>query len=504
MTQGPGDRRPLFGRRHFVQSSTLAAVGVSLGCGKDGAVPAMDAGDGAPVGDDAGLSADAGVLLLPDGGEIDAPADAGPSYPAPEALPLSPHFDLGVASGDMEPERGIIWTHRADAAPLVALVWPEAADGSLGSPVFATPVETPPSGFVHVEARGLISGAFHRYGFYEVDDDGQATARSELGRFRSAPAATATPERLRLGATSCTDHERDMAVLERAGSRFDLDLFLMLGDTSYNDGATNVTQYRDAWARTLDHEGYRLLRASSSLLCTWDDHEVDNNWDPETISASQLQAARTAFFENQPIEELAEAPERIYRNKRWGQTLEVFVLDCRGERRPSSRLTPTAQYISPEQMSWLKDGLRDSPCVFKVIMNSVPISDFPLPFDAAADDRWEGYAAQRLEILQHIDDLAIGGVLWISGDFHLASMGRVSRDGAGAEQLEVLAGPGAQVANPLHVALTGDQFDWASGVNNYMVFELDPANGEVRILVHDGDDRVVHTAVYDLRREARL
>ena len=103
-------------------------------------------------------------------------------------------------------------------------------------------------------------------------------------------------------------------------------------------------------------------------------------------------------------------------------------------------------------MNWLKEGLRNSPARFKLIMNSVPISDFPGFFDAAPEDRWEGYPAQRQEILSFIDVEEIGGVLWVAGDFHLASVQRVSVSGAGEKQHEILVGPGAQVGNPLAIA----------------------------------------------------
>ena len=126
-------------------------------------------------------------------------------------------------------------------------------------------------------------------------------------------------------------------------------------------------------------------------------------------------------------------------------------------------------------MAWLKDGLRRSDAKFKLLMNSVPISDFPGFFDVAPEDRWEGYPAQREEILRFIDDEGIGGVLWVAGDFHLASVQRVSVGGAGQGQNEILVGPGAQVGNPLAIGLSlREQFDWSSTRNNYTIISLDP------------------------------
>ena len=137
-------------------------------------------------------------------------------------------------------------------------------------------------------------------------------------------------------------------------------------------------------------------------------------------------------------------------------------------------------YISREQMDWLKAGLKASSARFKLLMNSVPITDFPAIFDSAANDRWEGYAAQRAEILSFIDDERIGGVLWISGDFHMASVGRVSTAGAGSTQVEILVGPGAQTPNPVAIFAAAPQFDWATGASNLTTLDLDPTAGTIR------------------------
>src|SRR5262249_19006784 len=144
------------------------------------------------------------------------------------------------------------------------------------------------------------------------------------------------------------------------------------------------------------------------------------------------------------------------------KTAEIFVLDCRGEREPSSILLGNGDhYISPEQMDWLKTGLLQSPARFKLILNSVPISMFP--FSIVNFDGWVRYPANRDEILSFIDDNTIPGVVWVAGDHHFASSGRISALGAGSSQLEVLVGPGAQQSSPLVDSLFGSQWDFKSG-----------------------------------------
>jgi len=234
------------------------------------------------------------------------------------------------------------------------------------------------------------------------------------------------------------------------------------------------------------------------MLATWDDHEVDNNWDGETVDAGQLAAAMQATFEHLPLRRDAEHPNRFWKSLRWGHTVELFVLDCRTERKPSTRFGPDAEYISPEQMTWLKAALADSPAIFKVIVNSVPIGNFPPLFDAAAADRWEGYAAQRLEILSFIDDTPITGVLWLSGDFHLGAIGRVDTSGPGSTQLEVVASPAAQVGNPLSVNLVAPQWDWAITKDSYTVLDFVPGLGQVTITFIDEDGETLVQRSYNI------
>ena len=107
----------------------------------------------------------------------------------------------------------------------------------------------------------------------------------------------------------------------------------------------------------------------------------------------------------------------MWKSIRFGHTAEVFVLDSRSERRPSSLASSAPTYISARQLDWLKGALMASPCVFKVMLNSVPISQFP--FSVFNLDGWAAYAAQRRELLEFVD-ANVKGVVWLSGD-HLRS-----------------------------------------------------------------------------------
>jgi alkaline phosphatase D len=192
-----------------------------------------------------------------------------------------------------------------------------------------------------------------------------------------------------------------------------------------------------------------------------------------------------------------ECPERLWRKVRFGKTVEVFVLDSRGERKKSAS---PPEYLSRAQMDWLKQSLASSTAMFKVIVNTVPITRFPQMFATTRRDRWEVFPHQRDEILSFTESGKVPGVLWLAGDFHLAMIGRANATGLGSRSLEVLAGPGAQLGNPFVPWLFGRQYDWASAENNVTTLKFDPAKKRVTVSYWGADNRKVHEAAYRMKR----
>jgi alkaline phosphatase D len=456
-------------RRQALQLVVAAAL--LPACGGSVAAPGAPDGGAAPAVD-AGTSPDA-APGAPDAGPVDAGAPVPPLDPS--GLPASTKFPIGLTSGDPGPDRIALASLWQGQGELQLRVWKD--DGSVaGVAVVAQAAAVGEGGMVGVELTGLEPGTRYRWVLLEVEA-GAPKARSPLAVFKTAPALSESP-RLRFAAVACTSNRLPKTSLERAAAEGPYDAFLLLGDTTYNDGARSLADFRGKWRESLASDGWTAMRLQTAVVATWDDHEIDNDFNPETTDAQVLANARRTFFEHVPMRRTA--PDRIWRKLSFGRTADVFVLDTRGERKPSTRGSANPIYVSREQMDWLKRELEASPARFKLLMNSVPITDFPGFFDAAANDRWEGYAAQRTEILQFIDSKRIGGVLWVSGDFHMASVGRVSNSGAGATQTEILVGPGAQVGNPLALSARAPQFDWASSTSNTTLLDLDPAAGTIR------------------------
>ena len=404
-----------------------------------------------------------------------------PSGAWPDADPEdATAFPEGVAAGDVTADAAILWTHYAGDAELTLVL--AAWDGSAWATTDhrATPVE----GYVHVDLATLKADTHYAYQFRTADG-----AASAVGRFNTAPPADHTGP-VTFAATACLHQSReDYPSVTHAVNRGPLDLFLFLGDTAYFDGLPNIEAFRNLYAHNLRKPAFQAAMGHTSCVYTWDDHEFDNNFDPETIDPDYFQMCADAWFEHLPVRRSATHPNRIWRSMRYGRTAEFFILDCRAERRPSQDL-----YISPEQLDWLIDGLRRSESTWKVISNSVPIAGLQneawnVPF--ALRDRWQGYEAQRAELIRRITEAGIPGVIFVSGDVHCAFIARVDHEGPGRRLFDLVAGPAGSFRNPLaRFLVDGDQIPWGNGDWNTMRVELTASGHATAAFINDDDDTV--------------
>lgn len=451
----------------------------------------LDAGADARV--DASLDASADVRRdapadVPRDVVRDTPADTGVRVDAARDVEVlanpdfrglperAAQFPLGVMAGDATDTSVMFWTKYEGSAPVVLRVL-EMDGARIAAVRFNGRVTPSGAGFVRAVVTGLRPNKQHLYAFL-LGGATDPTGRSLLGRVQTAIGPDALLP-VTFAGTSCSNqNERPFPVLSHAGARTDLDFFIHAGDHVYTDHGTDaitLAQYRAKYAENWSSPGMRALHRSTGMYLTWDDHEVHNNWDPEVISRARLAAARQAYFEHRATRRSTVDADRIWRSVRWGRSAEVFILDCRSERRPSTRSADPSRnsvYLSRAQMDWLKAGLRSSPCVFKFIVNSVPIVD-----RAGADaDNWNGYASQRREILNHITNNNLRGVVWLSGDVHFGGVCRVEATGPWSNIWEVVMGPAGANRDGAPSVRPSQWPVLVHGVHNYTVLRADPAS----------------------------
>jgi phosphodiesterase/alkaline phosphatase D-like protein len=232
------------------------------------------------------------------------------------------------------------------------------------------------------------------------------------------------------------------------------DFGLLLGDTIVSDPAyasTEARTFEEYCAVYRMNRGYENLRALMAGIGTYwisDDHEYVDNFAGAApdVDADRFAAALKAFRVNNPVPKWSKT-HGFFRTFRWGKHAEFFVLDERtlrtgnvtddyaadplptvpaairemaglpAEIDPEIALAladPERSILGRKQKKKFLKALLASDATWKFVINEVAIAEqFFLPYD-----RWEGYSAERFEILEFIAENEIGNVVFLTTDLH--------------------------------------------------------------------------------------
>lgn len=468
-----------------------------------------------------------------------------PEVPSPSPPGLPPDgLPNGVAAGDVTQESVVLWARAATPGVITFTVQMDAGQtgneqtGNEANDALATTLlthtVTEPLLPVTVTVTGLSPGTIYNY---------QATIANgdhAMGFFRT-PAGEGEQRGLRFAASG--DVRGDLAPYPAIANAPDRELgfFINLGDTVYADIGSPAVPTR---AQTL--EEFRLkhaevnstrhglntlaaLRASTISFATIDDHEVLNNFaggasanngdlfaeQNGLVNQTQLYGAGLdAFLAYHPIQierygsdadvRMAGRP-KLYRYRTFGADAAIFVLDTRSFRdAPLPRVTnldddeTLAQFeqasfdeqrtlLGANQIADLQHDLIDAQqrgITWKFVITSVPIQYLDM---TSANDRWQGYAAERTRLLRFIAEEEITNVVFIAADIHGTVVNNLSyQEGMGEAQVpskawEIAVGPVAAYP-PFGLAM------YLTYLELGMLTEADEANYESLPVHHDTDD----------------
>jgi myo-inositol-hexaphosphate 3-phosphohydrolase/phosphodiesterase/alkaline phosphatase D-like protein len=240
-------------------------------------------------------------------------------------------------------------------------------------------------------------------------------------------------------------------------------------DGSEKKQATTLDEYRaknaEVYAERYGQNTLADLRSSTSIFATIDDHEVTNdfaggeNLATATAAEKALFGANSglvndsplyengvqAFQEYNPIKDQfygqtgdsrTAGERKLYRYNTYGSDAATFVLDARSFRDKeladvtntndptqvgnflAASFNPNRTMLGKVQLEDLKHDLlqaQNNRITWKFIMVPEPIQNIGV---AVAADRFEGYAAERTEILKFINDNNIQNVVFVTADFH--------------------------------------------------------------------------------------
>jgi len=393
-------------------------------------------------------------------------------------------FLSGVACGEPARHGAIVWTrlHEVESAAQVRLE--VAADPGFRRVLHRELVPVLPDRDFTVKTRinriALQPGERYWYRF------ATQTTSSPVGRLQTRrPPDSREPARI--GFFSCQRWEHGYFTPQAALAREDLDLVVSLGDYLYEEdsgaklparrqstGAPNghvetLAQWRAKHRLYRTDPRLQAMHAAHPVMAIWDDCEVEGNWagpgpssGPSPVDARSVPFAvkRTngirTFFENFPVQAGGGERFRIYRNLRIGRNAELFLLDTRQYRDPQpcrdGTLTdpayaacfedrqPGRTFLGAAQKRWLLDRLPSSQATWKVLGNAQMMMALDLPTGKPVQsDPWDGYDAERHEVLEGLRGRGVRNLTSIVGDVHtffagdLTTTGRVGGQPIGTE-----------------------------------------------------------------------
>lgn len=370
-------------------------------------------------------------------------------------------FALGVASGDPTRDGLVLWTRLVGpgGTPLQAasirVRFEVAQDQAFGRIVASgAATASPERGHsVHVELAGLQPGRHYWYRFHALG------ATSPTGRTRTVPTHA---QRLRIALTSCQHWELGWFGAYRSLLAADPDVIFQVGDyiyeSSYPDqpavrsfGApepTDLASYRQRYALYRSDPDLQAAHHAVPWVVTWDDHEVLNDYAglanrqalPPEQFAPRRAAAYQAYFEHMPIRPsvwLSGNAARVYRALDWADLASISVLDTRQYRSAPPCAAPNLARNVPitgcqdlarpdrtimgtAQEQWLAGRLAQESRPWTVIAQQVFFAPLALDADGTRywSDQWDGYAANRLRVLEQLAQPSVANAVILSGDIH--------------------------------------------------------------------------------------
>ncbi len=243
----------------------------------------------------------------------------------------------GVASGDVTSKHAILWTRVDQEARVNVTVYTSPSlDASTRESKGKFKTNAGRDFTVKIDVKGLKP---HTQYWYQFDSEGDL---SPVGTFLTAPKAhndsnhdvdfgytgdfdvTRTPQGPpHTGAPTHpsvppfgtgTPTDADTAKVFDALRAENPDFWSYLGDTVYQDSsyrgtgpAMTLQQYRETYREQRSYINVREMFAASGAYNQWDDHEVQNDYDGQTVDPARYAAGRQAFLENNPIRETVPA-----------------------------------------------------------------------------------------------------------------------------------------------------------------------------------------------------
>lgn len=384
-------------------------------------------------------------------------------------------FAHGVASGFPTDKAITLWTRVSGLDRTSLLNLEVASDKHFNRVVSKKQVtaEAHHDFTVHERIGGLKAGQEYFYRFETKKKE------SRVGRFQTLPPKD-SHQPLKLAFFSCQDYEAGYYNAHAALAKENFDLVIFLGDYIYEhmyyDGPDDrvdtsgpnkdgdvqtLPEYRQKYHLYQSDKNLQDLQAAHAFVSVWDDHEVEDNYAGDGADSKQTDPAfendgsyprrvtvqkrrknaYKAFFEAMPRIQNHGDKNRIYGSVRIGGVAELFLTDQRQYRDPQpcgdaliqpcpADDDPGRTMLGAKQKTWFKKAVPASSAKWKLWGSEVMVMALDLPKGQHANpDQWDGYGAERQEILEHFVDSKVKNLAALTGDIHTFLAGDLTTTG---------------------------------------------------------------------------
>lgn len=392
-------------------------------------------------------------------------ATGGIASPALSRVADRPVITHGIQSGDVSLDSGIVWARTDRPSRMLVEV---ATSDSFRDIRSAVSVDAFPDTDFTAKAllQGLPTGQdiFYRVRFQDHSFS-SALSEPQIGRFRTAPRDRRSISFVWSGDTGAwgIDESRGGMRTYATMARHRPDFFIHSGDHIYADSpfqaesklpngeiwrnivteekskvAETLVEFRGNYKYNLLDRNLRAFNAEVPMLAQWDDHEVTNDWNPDSDPRTTELAARggRAFHEFMPIRRIEAEAGRVYRRIPYGPLLDVFLLDMRSYRTAVDEQGAAAAILGPAQTAWLKRELMNSHATWKIIAADLPIGVVSGDAVAQGDGPARGREIEIADLLSFIKRAGIRNTVWLTADMHYTAAHYYDPDAAVFQDFE--------------------------------------------------------------------
>jgi alkaline phosphatase D len=202
-------------------------------------------------------------------------------------------------------------------------------------------------------------------------------------------------------------------------------LWIWLGDNIYAD-TDKMQVMRAKYVQQLSNPSYRKFVSQVPVIGTWNDHDYGkNNGGREYVARTASQQAFLDFFRESP-NSARRKQAGVYASYTYGpagKQVKVILLDVRYNRDP---IDSNGSILGKTQWNWLERELRSSNAQIHIIVSGIQVVAQDHRFE-----KWGDFPAERIRLQQLIADTETKGIIFLSGDRHIAELSRLDKNPAG-------------------------------------------------------------------------